>query len=116
MRIVKYASWNASGISNRFINELQSYCVRNDQIEKILLFGSRARGDYNRSSDMDLAIFTKKSTHTQQNLIEQDINEMSTPLKIDVVFMDRLTKEKLISNIRKDGVVIYEQGKALREA
>ena len=41
---------------------------------------------------------------------------MSTPLKIDVIFMDRLAKEKLISNIRKEGVVIYEQGKALREA
>jgi len=41
---------------------------------------------------------------------------MSTPLKIDVVFMDRLKKEKLISNIIKEGVIIYEQGKALREA
>jgi hypothetical protein len=39
-----------------------------------------------------------------------------TPLKIDVVFIDRLTKDKLISNIMKDGVVIYEQGEALRKA
>jgi uncharacterized protein len=113
---VIYAHWKETGISKRFISELQSYCLKNDQIDKILLFGSRARGDYNRSSDIDLAIFTKKSSHTQQNLIEQDINEMSTPLKIDVIFMDRLAKEKLISNIRKEGVVIYEQGKALREA
>lgn len=110
------AHWNATGISKRFISELQSYCSKNDQIEKIFLFGSRARGDYHRSSDIDLAVFTRKISHTQQNLIEQAINQMSTPLKIDVVFMDRLTKEKLIFNIRKEGVVIYEQGKALREA
>ncbi|WP_431308913.1 hypothetical protein [Halalkalibacter flavus] len=65
---------------------------------------------------MDLAVFTNESSLTQQNLIEQSINEMSTPLKIDVVFIERLNKEKLIFNIRKDGVVVYEQGKALREA
>lgn len=110
------AHWNATGISKRFISELQNFCLKNDQIEKIVLFGSRARGDYHRTSDIDLAVFTKKCSHTQQNLIEQAIKEMSTPLKIDVVFIDRLTKEKLIFNIRKEGVVVYEQGKALREA
>ncbi|MCQ6275927.1 nucleotidyltransferase domain-containing protein [Bacillus sp. V3B] len=111
-----YPQWNETGISKRFISVLQSYCLKKDHIDKILLFGSRARGDYHRSSDIDLAVFTKESSHTQQNLIEQAINEMPTPLKIDVVFMDRLNKEKLISNIRKEGIVIYEQGKALREA
>ena len=103
--------WNTTGISKRFINELQSYCSKNHQLEKILLFGSRARGDYHRSSDIDLAVFTKRISHTEQNLIEHAINEMSTPLKIDVVFMDRLKKEKLISNIIKEGVIIYEQRK-----
>jgi hypothetical protein len=110
------AHLNEAGISKRFMNELQSYCFKNHQIEKVLLFGSRARGDYRRSSDIDLAVFTKGISHTEQNLIEQAINEMPTPLKIDVVFMDRITKEKMISNIIKEGVVIYEQGKALREA
>lgn len=110
------ASWNGTGISNRFISELQDYCSKNDKIEKIVLFGSRAKGNYRKSSDIDLSVFTRKSSHTEQNLIEQTILEMSTPLKIDVVFMDRLKKEKLILNIRREGVVIYEQGKALREA
>lgn len=108
--------WNETGISMRLINELQFYCLNNNQIEKVLLFGSRARGDHHRSSDVDLAVFTKKITHTEQNLIEHSIKDMSTPLKMDVLFMDRLTKEKLITNIIREGVVIYEQRKALREA
>lgn len=113
---VMYTSWHETGVSQRFISELQNYCLRNHQIDKVLLFGSRARGDYNKSSDIDLAIFTKNSSHTDQNLIEDDIIQMPTPLKIDIVFMDRLIKGKLISNIREEGVVIYEQGKTLREA
>ena len=108
--------WSGTGISQRFIHELQSYCSENDQIEKVLLFGSRARGDFHRSSDIDLAFFTKKSSHTAQNLIEHRIQEMPTPLKVDIIFFNRLAKEKMISNIKKEGVAIYEQGKALREA
>ena len=27
------------------------------QVEKVILFGSRARGDYGRASDIDLAVY-----------------------------------------------------------
>ena len=77
--------------------------------KKFFYLDQEREGDYHRSSDIDLAVFTKRISHTEQNLIEHAINEMSTPLKIDVVFMDRLKKEKLISNIIKEGVIIYEQ-------
>ncbi|QQK78153.1 nucleotidyltransferase domain-containing protein [Salicibibacter cibarius] len=76
-------------------------------MEKLVLFGSRARGDYRKSSDIDLAVFTN-SSHSQQNLMEQSIYELPTLLKIDVVFMSRLSKEKMISNILKEGAVIYK--------
>jgi uncharacterized protein len=108
--------WNSTGISTKFIQELQDYCIIDSTIERILLFGSRARGDFQKTSDIDLAIFTNSLSHTQQNLIAQKIYEMQTPLKIDVLFVNRISKEKLISNIYKEGVVIYEKGAALREA
>lgn len=106
------SDWNSTGISKRFVNELQKYCSTNPSIDEVILFGSRVRGDYKRTSDIDLALSTNHLSHNQQNLIEQDIHEMPTPLKIDVVFMDRLTKENFISNIMEDGVLIYERRKA----
>lgn len=105
----------STGVSMRFIEELKRYCAENRQIEKAVLFGSRARGDFRRSSDIDLAISTNDSTHSQQNLIEHGIDELSTPIKINVVFMDRLTKENLKANIMREGIIIYEQGEALRK-
>jgi hypothetical protein len=110
------SDWNSTGISKRFMNELKRYCSTNPSINKVVLFGSRARGDYERTSDIDLALSTNHLTHSQQNLIEEDIHEMPTPLKIDIVFMDRLSKQTFISNIMKDGVVVYEQRKAARKA
>ncbi|WP_170008115.1 nucleotidyltransferase domain-containing protein [Bacillus fonticola] len=87
--------WKATGTSQRFIDELLEYCQRNDSIDKVVLFGSRARGDYHRASDIDLAVFTVTCSHTQQNLIEDAINEMSTPLRLDIIFPDRIKKRKV---------------------
>ncbi|ALX50630.1 hypothetical protein AOX59_12405 [Lentibacillus amyloliquefaciens] len=100
----------------RFFHELVNYCSSNPDISKVILFGSRARGDFRLNSDLDLAIRTKDITHSEQNLINDRIQEMPTALKIDVVFLDRLTKKGLINNIKQEGVIIYEEGKALREA
>lgn len=107
--------WNSTGISERFIDALRKYCENNEQVEKVVLFGSRARGDHQKSSDIDLIVFTKGSSHSDQNLMENYIYELPTPLKIDVVFADRLSKEKMLSNIINEGIIIYEQRKDLRE-
>ena len=48
--------WRSTGISQRFIDELKEYCSQNEKIEKVILFGSRARGDYQKTCDMDLAV------------------------------------------------------------
>ncbi|MGG5255143.1 nucleotidyltransferase family protein [Neobacillus sp. SM06] len=111
-----FGNWNDTGISLKFLQELRQFCCENTMIDKVILFGSRARGDYRKTSDIDLAIFTNHASHQQQNVIHHSINEMSTPLKIDVLFFDRLTKAKLKSNILNEGVIIYEKGAGLREA
>ncbi len=46
-------------ISERFVNELVNYCSSNHGISQVILFGSRARGDFHPNSDIDLAIRTK---------------------------------------------------------
>jgi uncharacterized protein len=101
----------STGISQRFIDDLLAYCLSNPVIQKVVLFGSRARGDYRKTSDIDFAIYTNNATHSQQNLIEYQIQEMPILLKIDILFMDRVSKEKLIANIEKDGMIVYETRK-----
>ncbi|UFU00233.1 nucleotidyltransferase domain-containing protein [Radiobacillus kanasensis] len=104
------------GIPERFLNEFIHYCSNNANIEKVLLFGSRARGDFRFNSDIDLAFYTTNINHSEQNIMEYMVREISTHLKVDIVFMDRLSKEELIKKIKRDGVTLYEQGTALRKA
>ena len=91
-------------LPERVIRELFSFATKHS-VRKIILFGSRARGNNTERSDVDIAVYggdfdsfywdVKEKTHT---LLMFDIIQADAPIS------DELKKE-----IEKDGVVIYEK-------
>ncbi|SET64241.1 Predicted nucleotidyltransferase [Natronincola peptidivorans] len=79
------------------------------KIEKIILFGSRARGDYSTVSDYDIAVFGNGLSSMDKALFCSEIEEINTLKKIDVVFIDESLDDKFIENVMREGVTIYEQ-------
>lgn len=76
------------------------------QAQKIVLFGSRARGDNHSRSDIDLAIYGMQDCN--QSLFWSDVDDLPTLLKFDLVFISETTDQELVKNIEKDGVLLYE--------
>ena len=74
-------------------------------IEKMVLFGSRARGDFKRTSDIDIAVTGGDIPRFTLDLDE----ETDTLLEYDVVDMDESVQEELRDAIEKEGIVIYEK-------
>ena len=74
-------------------------------IKKIILFGSRARGDFYERSDIDIAV---SGGNTAAFSLDVDEN-IHTLLMFDVIDLDRHISEELKKEIEKDGVVIYEK-------
>ena len=93
-----------TGIKQVVLDELISIAERY-HIEKLILFGSRARGDFRRTSDIDLAVSGGDFTRFALDVEE----ETSTLLKYDFVDLDRNIQEELLKSIQKEGVVIYEK-------
>lgn len=79
-------------------------------IERIILFGSRARGDNKPKSDIDLAVFPLPD-FSNRGRLSSDFEDMDTLLKIDVVFIDKQIDPKLLENIEREGVILYERSK-----
>lgn len=74
-------------------------------IKKIILFGSRARGDFYERSDIDIAVSGGNTA-----AFSLDVDEsIHTLLMFDVIDLDRHISEELKKEIEKDGVVIYEK-------
>lgn len=77
------------------------------RIRKVILFGSRARGDNWDRSDIDLAISGGDRVHF--TLYIDEIEIVSTLLMFDVVDLDEPCNEELLESIQRDGIVLYEE-------
>ncbi len=93
-----------TGIKQVVLDELISIAERY-HIEKLILFGSRARGDFRRTSDIDLAVSGGDFARFALDVEE----ETSTLLKYDFVDLDRNIQEELLKSIEKEGILIYEK-------
>lgn len=92
-----------TGIKPQVLNEI-SELAQKYNLKKVILFGSRARGDYRRTSDIDLAVTGGSVARFALDVEE----ETSTLLKFDVVNLDLSVQRELLESIREEGIVIYE--------
>lgn len=79
------------------------------EVDKVVLFGSRARGDASPVSDYDIAVYAKELSVMDRARFYEDIDEIPTLKKIDVVFIYDGIADTLTESINKDGVVVYEK-------
>lgn len=75
--------------------------------QKVVLFGSRARGDHRERSDIDLAVFGMPD-HTQ-HIFRDAVEDLPTLLDFDLVFVSDQTDPALLANIRKDGIILMDK-------
>lgn len=91
-------------LSEKIKNELILLAQKYD-IQKIILFGSRARCDNKPTSDIDLAV-----SGGDVEKFKCDIDdEIETLLMFDIVNLDELVQFELLDSINREGKVIYEK-------
>ena len=93
-----------TGIKKQVINEILEL-AKKYHIERVILFGSRARGDYKKTSDIDLAVTGGDFSRFALDVEE----ETSTLLKYDIVELDRTIQPELLESIQKEGIILYEK-------
>lgn len=76
---------------------------------RLVLFGSRARGDCGTRSDVDLAVYGLSPAQAGRFALE--LEELPTLLKFDLVRVDAQTAPALLENIEREGVVLYDAAK-----
>ena len=84
------------------------------QVKKVVLFGSRARGTNMPKSDIDLAIYGCADFGGLSDSLNEDLWSL---LKLDIINMDdKYVSSELVSEIEKDGVVLYRHLQVLCRA
>lgn len=97
------------GLKEKELEAIIDILKKESYIEKAVIFGSRARNDYKKTSDIDIAIFGSNIDSTQLNLLRDRLDQLDLIYKIDVVDFYSLTKEGLKENITTEGRQIFPQ-------
>lgn len=96
------------GLKSEVIEEIVKIISHYPEVEKAVIFGSRARGDYRKASDIDIALFGDTLTFTINSKIFYEIEDLYLVYKIDLINFNSLSDtDKLKQNILKEGVEIY---------
>ena len=95
---------NNTGIKAEVIEEIRKLARKYD-VTKVILFGSRARGDFKRTSDIDIAVTGGDFVRFALDVDE----ETSTLLEYDIVDLDNDMQDELRDSIKKEGRIRYEK-------
>ena len=92
------------GLNDSLKNEIIKL-AKHYGIQELTLFGSRARGDFRKTSDIDIAVSGGNIAG-----FSIDVNEeTNTLLKFDVINLDGAVQKELLESIKREGVVLYEE-------
>ncbi len=93
-----------TGIKPKVIEEICDF-ARKYNVKKVILFGSRARGDFKEKSDIDLAVQGGDFIRFMLDVNE----ETSTLLSFDIINLDEKIQSELKESIEKEGKIVYEE-------
>lgn len=95
------------GLSEETVQNLINIFKTFPQINKVILYGSRAKGNYRKGSDIDFTLDGAGLTSKLLYRVDDKIDELYLPYKVDLSVLGNIDNEDLIEHINRVGKVFY---------
>jgi predicted nucleotidyltransferase len=98
------------GLSEEDIKTINTVIGKHNDVEEALIFGSRAKGNYKKGSDVDIVLNGEKITRDTILTISSELNnETIMPFRFDVLNFNTIKNEELVAHIQRVGKTVYRQ-------
>ena len=97
------------GLSAETVAKIREVFSRFPEVEKAVLYGSRAKGNAQPGSDIDLTLFGSRLDERIVGQIDDAVDDLLLPYRFDLSVFARITNSDLIEHIRRVGIVLYEK-------
>lgn len=97
------------GLKDDVLESIINVFTKNFKIKKVLLYGSRAKGNYKNGSDIDLTLIGKDIDILELNNILLELDELYLPYSFDISIFEKIENKELIDHINRVGITIYER-------
>lgn len=97
------------GLTETTIEKICAVLARFPDIEKAILYGSRAKGNFKTGSDIDLTLCGEAITPDLRSTIASELDDLMLPYTIDISVFHDIDHAKLREHIERAGVPLYER-------
>lgn len=97
------------GLPDSTLTIIQQILADYPTVEKAILYGSRAKGNYRHGSDIDLTLIGDQLDLRILGEISARLEESPIPYQVDLSLWDQLEHAKLREHIERVGVVFYQR-------
>ena len=98
------------GLRIEDVQAIQKVFAQYPKIEKVLIYGSRAKGNFKNGSDIDLTIVAPMMNLTELFAIDNELDDLDLPYKIDLSICHQIENPNLVDHINRVGKVFYSSG------
>jgi predicted nucleotidyltransferase len=95
------------GLSRRDISTMHAIFSKYPEVRRVCLFGSRAKGNHARGSDVDLAIMNEGVSNEAAGRIKGELEESSLPYSVDLLNYPDIEHNELRERIKRVGIDFY---------
>ncbi len=95
------------GLSPAIIEDLRQVFSHYPEVHQVLIFGSRAKGNFKDGSDIDLAVIAPSMNDSTFTRLWHEIDALPLVFKVDLLHWDRLSNTKLKQNAQCSGRQLF---------
>ena len=95
------------GLNDNIIQNLNQVFRKYEQISEVIIYGSRAMGNYREGSDIDIAIKGNEIHFSLLQKISDDIDDLMLPWIFDISVYYAIDNKELIDHINRVGKTLY---------
>ncbi len=99
------------GIKRESILLLNSIFEKYSFIDKVVVYGSRAKGNYSERSDIDFVVYGNPKDRFELNEVKNEIEDSILPYNIDIQMITDIKIPMLLNHINRIGKTFYEKTK-----
>lgn len=103
-----YFSAASIGLTETDFTKILSVFERFSVLEKVVLYGSRAKGNYRQYSDIDIVIEGNGLNLKTQQEIELAIDDLYLPYNFDISIRSKISNPDLLAHVSRVGIEIYK--------
>lgn len=97
------------GLNIKTTEKIKDVFSKHSSVVKAIIYGSRAKKTYKPGSDIDITLEGSQLTLSDQLEIENEIEDLLLPYKVDLSIFHTISNKELIDHIHRVGIVFYQR-------